>query len=44
MPIRIIAIGKKHESWIAEGVQRYQKRLKRPFKIEWYNFTAFDVN
>jgi len=35
MPIRIIAIGKKHESWINEGIQRYQKRLKRPFNIEW---------
>jgi len=35
MPIQIIAIGKKHESWISDGVQRYQKRLKRPFSIEW---------
>ena len=35
MPIRIIAIGKKHEAWIAEGIQRYQKRLKRPFQVEW---------
>ncbi len=35
MPIRIIAIGKKHESWIAEGIQRYQKRLKQPFNVEW---------
>ena len=35
MPIRIIAIGKKHESWVFEGIQRYQKRLKRPFNIEW---------
>ncbi len=35
MPIRIIVIGKKHESWVAEGIQRYQKRLKSPFKIEW---------
>ena len=35
MPIRIIAIGKKHESWVSEGIQRYQKRLKRPFNIEW---------
>jgi len=35
MPIRIIAVGKKHESWISEGIERYQKRLKRPFKIEW---------
>lgn len=35
MPIRIIAVGKKHESWVAEGIERYQKRLKRPFQIEW---------
>jgi 23S rRNA (pseudouridine1915-N3)-methyltransferase len=35
MPIRIITIGKKHESWIVEGIERYQKRLKRPFQIEW---------
>lgn len=35
MPIRILAIGKKHEAWVAEGIERYQKRLKRPFDIEW---------
>ena len=35
MPVRIIAIGKKHESWVAEGIQRYQKRLKAPFFVEW---------
>lgn len=35
MSIRIIAIGKKHESWVADGIERYQKRLKRPFDIEW---------
>lgn len=33
--IRVLAIGKKHESWIAEGVGRYQKRLKKPFELEW---------
>ncbi len=33
--IRIIAIGKKHESWVAEGIGRYQERLKRPFVVEW---------
>ncbi|HMQ96422.1 MAG TPA: 23S rRNA (pseudouridine(1915)-N(3))-methyltransferase RlmH [Candidatus Saccharibacteria bacterium] len=33
--IRIIAIGRKHESWIAEGLERYQKRLKQPWNIEW---------
>lgn len=35
MPIRIVAVGKKHESWVLEGIERYQKRLKRPFQIEW---------
>ncbi len=33
--ITIIAIGKKHESWIQEGLERYQKRLKQPWNIEW---------
>lgn len=35
MPIRIITVGKKHESWVAEGIERYQKRLARPFDVEW---------
>jgi 23S rRNA (pseudouridine1915-N3)-methyltransferase len=35
MPIRILAIGKKHESWVAEGIERYQKRLRQPFKFDW---------
>lgn len=35
MSLHIIAIGKKHESWISEGVERYQKRLKVPFNVEW---------
>lgn len=35
MPIRIIAIGKKHEAWVHDGIERYQKRLKRPFTVEW---------
>lgn len=33
--IRVICVGKKHESWVAEGIERYQKRLKKPFNIEW---------
>lgn len=33
--IRILAIGKKHELWVAEGIDRYQKRLQRPYDIEW---------
>jgi 23S rRNA (pseudouridine1915-N3)-methyltransferase len=35
MPIRIITIGRKHDTWVAEGIERYQKRLKRPYNIEW---------
>lgn len=33
--IRILAIGKKHEAWIAAGLARYEKRLKKPFDVEW---------
>ncbi len=35
MPVRIIAIGKKHESWVVNGITRYEKRLKQPFATEW---------
>lgn len=35
MLIKVLAVGKKHENWVAEGVERYQKRLKRPFTLEW---------
>lgn len=33
--IKIIAIGRKHESWITDGLERYQKRLKAPWNVEW---------
>ena len=33
--IKIIAIGRKHEAWIADGVERYQKRLVKPWNAEW---------
>lgn len=33
--ITVIAIGKKHESWVVEGIERYQKRLQGPWKCEW---------
>jgi 23S rRNA (pseudouridine1915-N3)-methyltransferase len=35
MSLHILAVGKKHESWVAEGIERYQKRLKAPFLPEW---------
>lgn len=33
--IRILAVGKKHESWVEEGIRRYETRLKKPFTVEW---------
>ncbi len=33
--LKIIAIGKKHESWAAVGIERYQKRLQPPWNITW---------
>lgn len=33
--IRIIAVGRKHEAWITDGLERYQKRLKAPWNVEW---------
>ncbi len=35
MPIRVLAVGKKHEPWVVAGIERYQTRLKRPFTLEW---------
>ncbi len=35
MPLTILAVGKKHENWVADGIERYQKRLRSPFAIEW---------
>lgn len=35
MPIKILSVGKKHESWVADGIERYQKRLRAPFSAEW---------
>ena len=33
--ITIFAIGKKHEDWVSTGIERYEKRLKKPFDIKW---------
>lgn len=33
--INIIAIGRKHESWLVESIERYEKRLRAPFDIKW---------
>ena len=33
--ITILAVGKKHEEWVQAGLERYQKRLKKPFDVSW---------
>jgi 23S rRNA (pseudouridine1915-N3)-methyltransferase len=35
MTLRILAVGKKHESWVSAGIERYETRLKKPFNVEW---------
>lgn len=35
MSLRIISVGKKHEPWISDSIERYQKRLRAPFDVEW---------
>ena len=35
MSVRILAVGKKHESWVADGIARYEKRLKKPMDLAW---------
>ena len=33
--IKIIAIGKKHEKWILNEIQEFEKRLKKPYDLRW---------
>ena len=33
--IRIICGGKKHTGWVAEGIDEYEKRLRKPFDVKW---------
>lgn len=35
MAVRILAVGKKHESWVNEGITRYEQRLQKPFAASW---------
>lgn len=35
MAIRILAVGKKHESWVTDGITRYEQRLQKPFDVNW---------
>ncbi|MBL3699286.1 23S rRNA (pseudouridine(1915)-N(3))-methyltransferase RlmH [Leucobacter luti] len=31
----MLAVGKKHESWVADGIGRYEQRLRKPFDVTW---------
>jgi 23S rRNA (pseudouridine1915-N3)-methyltransferase len=33
--ITVISIGRKHDTWLENAIQRYQKRLRAPFTIKW---------
>lgn len=35
MGVKILAIGKKHEPWVADGIERYERRLRKPFDATW---------
>ncbi|MDO5634158.1 MAG: 23S rRNA (pseudouridine(1915)-N(3))-methyltransferase RlmH [Micrococcus sp.] len=35
MSVKVLAIGKKHESWVSEGITRYETRLKKPYDLSW---------
>lgn len=35
MSLKILAVGKKHEPWVVDGIDRFSKRLQAPFNIEW---------
>lgn len=35
MGVKILAVGKKHESWVADGIDRYERRLRKPFDASW---------
>ncbi|MDT0188869.1 23S rRNA (pseudouridine(1915)-N(3))-methyltransferase RlmH [Rothia terrae] len=39
MTIKIIAIGKKHEKWVKDGIDRYETRLRKPWDVTW-NYLA----
>lgn len=34
MKIMVLTVGKRHEPWIGQGVNHFQKRLRAPFEFE----------
>ncbi|MBT1018090.1 23S rRNA (pseudouridine(1915)-N(3))-methyltransferase RlmH [Canibacter sp. lx-72] len=35
MSIRVLVVGKKHESWVSGGISRYESRLRKPWLVKW---------
>ncbi len=35
MSITVLAIGRKHERWAVDGIERYTKRLRKPYDLSW---------
>lgn len=33
--ITVIAVGKGHEASLKDAIGRYEKRLKKPFEVQW---------
>ena len=33
--MKIICVGTKHDHWIIDGISRYERRLRAPFKLDW---------
>lgn len=33
--ITVVVIGKKHQSWVAAGIERHQERLRGHWKLSW---------
>jgi len=32
--VRIITVGKRHEAWVSDGIDRFLKRLKKPYDVD----------
>lgn len=35
MTIQVLAIGRKHEDWVSGGINRFERRLRKPFDLQW---------
>lgn len=35
MAVTVLAVGRKHEAWVSDGIARYEQRLKKPYDLSW---------